>query len=274
MDVGLPRRVVIVSAGMGKGHNAAATALSEVIKDCWPGCTVDRLDTMELRGASFARAARWAYGFQLSAVPWSYALFYEWLSRSDLLATTMKKVIGSFFGRHLSKVLESKQPDLVVSTYPFGSAALEWLRAKKGMGTLTVTYIPAFHVHPLWVYPSIDMHFFMYDSAPAHARMPGFERSMRLGAPPVRSGFGDFDRTEVRRALQLPGREFVVLMTGGAWGLGDIEAGVEALVKVGPPVHVIVVSAQMPTWKPGCASWRALTQGVWTSTATCRPCPN
>jgi diacylglycerol O-acyltransferase / wax synthase len=241
MDVGLPRRVVIVSAGMGEGHNAAASALSEVIEDCWPGCTVDRLDTIELRGACFARAVRWAYGFQLSTVPWTYALIYEWLSRSDALAAAMKKVIGPFFGRHLSKVLEAKQPDLVVSTYPFGSAALDWLRAKRGMGTLTVTYIPAFHVHPLWVYPTIDMHFVMYDSASAHARMPGLERSMRLGAPPVRSGFGDFDRTKARRALQLPTGEFVVLMTGGAWGLGDIEAGVGALVKMEPPVHVVAV---------------------------------
>ena len=241
MDLSLPRRVVIVSAGMGEGHNAAASALSEVIEDCWPGCTVDRLDAMELRGALFARAARWVYEFQLSTVPWSYALFYEWLSRSDALAAALKKVIGPFFGQHLSKVLEAKQPDLVVSTYPFGSAALHWLRAKKGMCTLTVTYIPAFHVHPLWVYPSIDMHFVMYDSASADARMPGFERSMRVGAPPVGSGFGEFDRTEARRALELPVGEFVVLMTGGAWGLGDIEAGVDALVKTEPAVHVIAV---------------------------------
>ena len=53
MDVPLPRRVVIVSAGMGEGHNAAASALSDTIQDCWPGCVVERLDTMELRGARF-----------------------------------------------------------------------------------------------------------------------------------------------------------------------------------------------------------------------------
>ncbi len=51
---------------MGEGHNAAATALTEAIEECWPECQVERLDTMELRGVRFARAARWAYGFQLS----------------------------------------------------------------------------------------------------------------------------------------------------------------------------------------------------------------
>ena len=241
MNVPLPRRVLIVSAGMGEGHNAAASALGETIEDCWPGCVVERLDTMELRGARFASAVRWAYGFQLSVIPWSYAAFYDLLSRSDGFATAMKRILGPFFGHHLSSVLEAKRPDLVISTYPFASAALDWLRAKRAMATPTVTYIPAFHVHPLWAYQGIDMHFVMYDSAPADARMPDFRRSMRLGAAPVRPAFGAFDRTEARRALGLPQEDFYVLVTGGAWGLGEINAGVEALVELAPPVHVLAV---------------------------------
>jgi diacylglycerol O-acyltransferase len=232
-----PRRVVIVSAGMGEGHNAAASALSETIQ----GCMVERLDTMELRGALFARAARWAHGFQLSVIPWSYAVFYNLLSRSDGFAAAMKRILGPFFGHHLSRALEAKKPDLVISTYPFGSAALGWLRAKRAMATPTVTHIPAFHVHPLWAYQGIDMHFVMYDSAPADARMPDFRRSMRLGAAPVQAGFGTFDRAEARRALGLAQEDFYVLLTGGAWGLGDIGAGVEALVELSPPVHVLAV---------------------------------
>jgi diacylglycerol O-acyltransferase len=226
---------------MGEGHNAAAQALTDVIEDCWPGCTVERLDTMELRGATFARAARWAYEFQLSAMPWTYAAFYAWLSRSAGFAGAARKVIGSFFGRHLSRALEARAPDVVISTYPFGSAALDWLRANKGMTTLMVTYIPAFHVHPLWAYPGVDMHFVMYDSAAAHALMPGFENTMRLGAPPVGGRFGDFDRVGARHRLAIPPKDFVVLMTGGAWGMGNIRAGADALTTLEPAVHVVAV---------------------------------
>jgi diacylglycerol O-acyltransferase / wax synthase len=241
VDDNLPRHVLIISAEMGEGHNAAAQALTEAMEECWPGCKVEQLDTMELRGVRFARAARWAYGYQLSALPWSYEIFYDWLSRSETFANTSKKVIGAFFGRRLARALEGRRPDLVISTYPFGSAALDWLRAHKGLPTLTVTYIPAFHVHPLWAYPGIDLHFVMYDTAGDHACMPGFDATMRLGAPPVRKGFGGFSRGQARSALGLPGEDFVVLMTGGAWGLGDIGPGVEALVQLEPPVHVVAV---------------------------------
>jgi diacylglycerol O-acyltransferase / wax synthase len=240
-DVNVPERVLIISAEMGEGHNAAASALTEAIEESWPQCKVEKLDTMELHGVRFARLARWAYGFQLKAAPWSYEMFYDQLSRSDRFAGGAKSAVGAFFGRRLAKVIDGRQPDLVISTYPFGSAALDWMRQKRGFSTITVTYCPAFHVHPMWVYPRIDLHFVMYDTAGEHARMRGFEETMRLGAPPVRQRFGAMSRSEAREFLGLPTDAFVVLMTGGAWGLGDIAPGVEALLKMEPPVHVVAV---------------------------------
>jgi UDP-N-acetylglucosamine:LPS N-acetylglucosamine transferase len=241
MSINQPRSVLIISAEMGDGHNAAAAALTEAIEESWPDCVVERLDTMELRGARFARAARWAYGFQLAVLPWSYAMSYAVLSRSERLASGARASAGRFFGRRLEKVLEGRDPDLVISTYPFGSAALDWLRKTRGFSTLLVTYIPAFHVHPLWAYDGIDLHFVMYDGAAEHALLPNFERSMRRGAPPVRSDFGAITRDDARRSLGIPGDDFVVLLTGGAWGLGGIAPGAEALIRLEPPVHVVAV---------------------------------
>lgn len=237
----VPRQVLILSAEMGEGHNAAARALTEAIHEVWPGCQVERLDTIELRGRRFARAARWAYGAQLSLVPWSYQIFYDALSRYDRFAALAKKVVGTFFGRRLEAVVAGRHDDLVISTYPFGSAALDWLRANRGVTTPSVTYVPAFHVHPLWAYTGVDMHFVMYDTAAADARTPGIEPGLRIGAPPVREGFGDYSKAEARASLRLPADEFVVLVTGGAWGLGHIGDGVEALLDVRPPVHVVAV---------------------------------
>lgn len=240
-DGSVPRRVMILSAQMGEGHNAAAAALSEVIDELWPGCQVERLDTIELRGRRFARAARWAYSAQLTLVPWSYQIFYDALSRYDWVAALAKAAVATFFGRRLEAIAARRGDDLLISTYPFGSAAMDWLRANRGMTTPTVTYIPAFHVHPLWAYPGVDLHFVMYDTAAADARTAGFEKTMRLGAPPVRQGFGDGSKAEARAALGIPPERFVVLVTGGAWGLGHIADGVEALVHSRPPVHVLAV---------------------------------
>lgn len=240
----LPRRVLIISAEMGEGHNAAARALREVIDEAWPGCLVEQLDTVELGGDRFARLTRWAYSFQLSRLPWTYQVFYDALGKSDRVANVVKRVVGRFFGRRLAPVLAGRRDDLIISTYPFGSAALAWLRQQGGLSAPVVTYIPAFHVHPVWAYPEIDRHFVMYDTASQHARTPGFDASVRLGAPPVRREFGESSRTKGRAELGIPAAELVVLVTGGAWGLGQIAKAVGALLDSPVPAHVVAVCGQ------------------------------
>jgi diacylglycerol O-acyltransferase len=236
-----PERVLILSGEMGEGHNAAAAAIAGAIADVWPGCEVERFDTLELWGRPFARAASWGYGFQMRVVPVTYEVFYDWLCRSDRIAGLTKAAIGRFFGRRLERFLVGRADDLVISTYPFGSAALDWLRTHRHHDVPTVTYIPAFHVHPVWTYPGIDRHFVMYDTAPTHARTAGFETTMRVGAPPVHDGFGTVSKERARKVLDLEGDAFVVLVTGGAWGLGGIADAVRSLTTSSEEVQVVAV---------------------------------
>lgn len=239
----VPREVLVLSAAMGEGHNTAASALTEAMHQQWPRCSIERLDIIELRGRRFAEALRWSYSFQLQVVPGTYQWLYDVLCRRDLFTLLLKRGFGSFFGRRLARTLSGRRPDLIVSTYPLASAALDWLRSERDYRVPTVTYIPAFHVHPVWTYPGIDLHFVMYDTAVEDARTRGVEASMVVGAPPVRQGFGDLSRAKARAELGLAEETFVVLMTGGAWGLGSVERGVRALVELESeaPVQVIAV---------------------------------
>jgi diacylglycerol O-acyltransferase len=237
----LPRRVLILSGEMGEGHNAAAAALAGAIADVWPGCEVERIDTLELWGRPFARAASWGYGVQMKVLPVTYEVFYDWLCRSDRFAALTKAAIGRFFGQRLERFLAGRDDDLIICTYPFGSAALDWLRTHRGATVPTVTYIPAFHVHPVWTYPGIDQHYVMYDTAPEHARTRGFESTMRVGAPPVTDGFGSLRKDEARKSLDLDQDAFVVLVTGGAWGLGGISEAVRSLVATESNLQLLAV---------------------------------
>lgn len=236
-----PARVLILSGEMGDGHNAAAAAITAAIHEVWPGCRVERFDTLALWGRPFARAASWGYQTQMRFLPMTYELLYDWLCRSGRFASLFKAAIGRFFGHRLQRFLAVRDDDLVISTYPFGSAALDWLRTHRDHSVPTVTYIPAFHVHPVWTYPGIDQHYVMYDTAAQHARTAAFETTMRLGAPPVRGGFGTLCKHEARRSLELDESAFIVLVTGGAWGLGGISDAVQALITSGADLQVIAV---------------------------------
>ncbi len=237
-----PRKVLILSGEMGEGHNAAAAAITEAISEVWPGCTVERFDTLELWGRPFSRFMSRGYEIQIRLLPLTYEVFYDALCASRSFAALSKLAIGSFFGRRLRDFLKTHDADLVISTYPFGSAALHWLRTHESYKVPTVTYIPAFHVHPVWAYAGIDQHYVMYDTAGDHAETAGFERTMRVGAPPVRQGFGTVGKKEARERLGLDPDRFILLTTGGAWGLGGIDEAVKSLASSGiPKLQVIAV---------------------------------
>jgi diacylglycerol O-acyltransferase / wax synthase len=237
----VPAKVLILSGEMGEGHNAAAAAITAAIADVWPGCQVERFDTLALWGQPFARAASRGYELQMRVLPFTYEVFYDGLCRSDRFATLAKAAIGRFFGRRLQRFLEARDDDLIISTYPFGSAALDWLRTHQGHTVPTVTYVPAFHVHPVWTYSGIDQHYVMYDTAPMHARTAGFATTMRVGAPPVRDGFGTIDKESARELLGLDKSKFMVLVTGGAWGLGGISDAVRALIASDVDMQILAV---------------------------------
>ena len=52
---------------------------------------------------------------------------------------------------------------------------------------------------------------------------------MHIGAPPVRDGFGSVSKKDARERLGLDQDRFILLTTGGAWGLGGIDEAVQAL---------------------------------------------
>jgi UDP-N-acetylglucosamine:LPS N-acetylglucosamine transferase len=110
---------------------------------------------------------------------------------------------------------------------------LHWLRTQHAYKVPAVTYIPAFHVHPVWAYAGIDQHYVMYDTAPDHAECVGFERTMQVGAPPVKQGFGTISKKEARDRLGLDHDRFILLTTGGAWGLGGVDEAVQSLTSSG-----------------------------------------
>ncbi|MGC9220937.1 MAG: MGDG synthase family glycosyltransferase [Solirubrobacteraceae bacterium] len=236
-----PKRVLILSGEMGEGHNAAAAALTEAIGEVWPTTLVETFDTLALGGPKFSKTLSWGYEVQMRLLPRTYEFFYYWLCRSMWIGDLSKSMLGSFFGRRLGRFLTNRPADLVISVYPFGSAALDWLRRTSRMYVPSVTYVPAFHVHPMWAYTEIDQHHVMYDTAPDHACTKGFTETMHVGAPPVTSRFGTATKEQARERLGLSPDAFIMLLTGGAWGLGGISDAVEALVGSDIDVQLLAV---------------------------------
>lgn len=112
----MTRRILVLTAGFGDGHNAAARAVAQA----W--------DEREGEGAaviadSFADAypttnavLRRAYLAAINRLPGAWRALYGWMDRSTLLPQLLGRAPGD--ARVLRALLERHQPLAVVSTFP------------------------------------------------------------------------------------------------------------------------------------------------------------
>ncbi len=193
-----PRRALIVSAGIGEGHNSAGRGIEEAITRVWPGCEVGWLDPVDAMGRGFGPLARAFYITQVRRVPWMYEFFFSamWQHRWYLDAT--RRGLGSRFGRRMAPRIHAFDPDVIISTYPLGSAGLSWLRRR---GELTVpagAWVAAFCPHPSWLYRNLDLTYVMHRSAAEVAARAEPGMRIEIGALPVRDVFRPADQAVAR----------------------------------------------------------------------------
>lgn len=240
-----PRRVMIVSASIGEGHNATGNALAEAIGRLWPQARIDWVDMLDEMGFGSGPLFRGVYAGSVRRSPWLYDFFYRRVRIHRWLQLFSKRLIGAWAGRTLARVIAAAEPEIVVSTYPMATTGLEWLRRNRGMAQPTATWVAAFDPHPSWVHAGVDVNFVMHDVAVSAALDGVPDAAVRVSALPVSSAFEPGDREAARRSWSLPASIFVALVSCGSLAFGDAAESVrELLTGGGQGVSVVVVTGR------------------------------
>ncbi len=237
--VGGQRRLMVVSADMGGGHEATADALEQAAARLWPQLESCRVDTLDLMGPGVGRLFRRIYVGNVEHTPWLYEFFYASLWRHRWFARASKQLTGGWAGRRLHRAIDRFDPDLVVSTYPLGSAGLAWLRRRRGLGVPATAYVSDVAPHPFWVHRDLDATFVVGEASRSlgWAADPG--ATVEVAGPVAREAFTPARRSDARAALGLEPDALVVLVSCGTYAFGDVVATVRTLLDASPTVQVV-----------------------------------
>jgi len=228
------RLVLVLSAGLGAGHDGAARELARRLQARgFRTEVVDFLECLPLRLGPMMRAV---YRVQLRRAPWAYeATFLVWyLGRP--LRWLLLVVLAGLGGRRLRRLLRDPELAGVVSTYPLPSMLLGRERHAGRLGVPVTTFITDFGVHPLWIHPGVDLTLCVHESAADEARRRKASRVVTTG-PAVDPRFRP--RTALRHELGIPPGP-VALIVAGSWGVGDVEVAFDTVSATGRWFPVVV----------------------------------
>ncbi|MCX4745492.1 glycosyltransferase [Kitasatospora sp. NBC_01287] len=218
-----PRRITVVSASVGAGHDGAAREL--VRRLVAAGFQAECHDFLDLLPPGCGRLLRGSYALELKVAPWAWG----WLLRGLERHQGSNSLVGGLFAKaaaRRTRKLIGQDVCAVVSTYPLASQALGRLRRRGELPVPVATFLTDMSVHPLWVAEGVDLHLALHPVAADQAQGHG-ARLVEICAPlvgpafrPVRSAA---ERQRERTRFGLPVDQPVALITAGSWGVGEVE---------------------------------------------------
>ncbi|MEV8568280.1 UDP-N-acetylglucosamine--N-acetylglucosamine transferase [Streptomyces sp. NPDC051322] len=232
------RRVVIISAAVGAGHDGAAEEIALRLRS--DGFLVDRHDFLELLPARLGRLLAGVYHRLLTWAPVGYQRIYAATEHTGRPGLAVRALFGSAQRRTLRAI--PADTCAVVSTYPGASQVLGRLRLRGRLAVPAITYLTDFSVHALWVASGVDVHLAAHPipAGQAHARgAAGVSVSGPLAGARFAPGTVE-QRRAARARFGLPERSALALLVAGSWGVGPVERVAAEIEASGVAVPVVV----------------------------------
>lgn len=179
------KSVLILTAGFGEGHNAAARNVRDALELAGPDVQVRVVDLFEATYTRLNSLARRAHLGVVRYAPRVWAGIYSWLDSSSFLD---RRLGGSARLREaLGHVLHETRPDCVVSTYPAYAHILRELyrdHAERPFRFLTII-TDSISVNSAWYRAESDLYVVANEPTAAVLRDAGVpdERIRPLGFP-------------------------------------------------------------------------------------------
>ena len=244
------KKILIFYGSYGGGHLSAARSIENYIKENYPDCETMLVDCIEYINKHLNKLFVDAYNEAAKKVPWAWKTAYH-LSNDGLLTSMAVTTSNKIFSIKLNTLLQEFQPDLIISTHPFGTQMCGVLKKKEKINCKLATVLTDFHIHGQWLvfHEYCDYFFVSNNQMKLDMIEYGVESSkIHVSGIPVSNRFKEsFDREEICREFNLdPNKETVLFFVGGEFGLGNRTTIMvfKALIRLFSKLQVVAISGK------------------------------
>jgi processive 1,2-diacylglycerol beta-glucosyltransferase len=225
-------RVLIFTATVGEGHDLPARTLADQLRQESPDSEIVTEDGLRAMGRGFVLVNEKAAGvvFFRLGLQWLWdATFWLCVGFAPTRRLT-QAAVHAFGSRGVLRLVRHVRPDVIVSVYPMTTEVLGKLRRTGRLDIPVVAAITDLAAMHYWAAPGIDLHLVIHPESIEEVReVAGVDSDVQVVHGLTRPEFArPCDPLVARAALGLPADGEVVLVSGGGWGVGDLESAVDA----------------------------------------------
>ena len=216
-------KILIFYASYGGGHLNAAKSINDYIINNYPNNDVELIDCMKYVNKTIEKLTTAAYREMAKKAPWAWGKIYSDSQKGPLahLSSRSNKIMAI----KLLRLLREKQPDVIISTHPFGSQMCSYLKRKNKITAKIATIMTDFSPHDQWLvgHEFTDYFFVANDKMKNYLINKGItENKVFVTGIPISNRFlKTYNKKEILDTYNLSTDKFTVLFFGGGeFGLG------------------------------------------------------
>ena len=260
------KKVLIMSASTGGGHNRAARAIKEELESR----TIDNMsieceivDSLKLVNNTMDKVISGGYEKSALYTPKAYGSVYRFSETSLASKNEFKgNPLTSLMARKFKHLLNDSSPDLIIGTHPFPMIALSTLKKNNNIHSLSrsesfykstkvdippmISVLTDYTTHSTWIQNEIDYYIVGHEYVKELLVYEGVdsEKVKAFGIPVEKSFLSHRDRETVLTELGLSPEKLTVLLMGGSFGAGNIKETLEELLTVDRDFQILVVTGR------------------------------
>jgi UDP-N-acetylglucosamine:LPS N-acetylglucosamine transferase len=234
-------RVLILTAGVGEGHDLPARTLAAQLREERPEVEVAIEDCLAVMGRTVAFASEGAAHYVFYRFEWVWDLGFWLFATPAPTRELTQRLLTRFGAPGLLRLIEQHDPAVIVSVYPNVTEVLGRLKRAGRLRVPVVAAITDLAAMHYWASRGVDVHLVTHPESIEEVRtIVGRDAPVHwvhgLTAPEFRIPRA---QSAARRTLDLPADGKVVLVSGGGWGVGDVQGAIEEALAV-PEVAQVV----------------------------------
>ena len=217
------KKILIFYASYGGGHLNAAKSIYEYITNNYSKYDIEMIDCMKYVNKTIEKITTAAYREAAKKMPWVWGRIYNDSQKGPLahLSSRSNKIMAI----KLLKLLREKQPDLIISTHPFGSQMCSYLKRKRKIHAKIATIMTDFAPHDQWLIGSdfTDYYFVAHDKMKQYLISKNIpeQHIFATGIPLSKRFLEKHDKNKILKDFSLSDNKRIILFFGGGeFGLG------------------------------------------------------